>query len=109
MDAASVARRLLLLVAADLTDEDDTLGFGIGLEQCEHVDEGGADDRVAADPDDRRVSEPELGQLVADLVGQGPGARDETDRALTEDLRRDDPGVRLARRESAWSSSARAA
>ena len=41
-----------------------------------------ADDRVAADADDRRVAEPELGQLVADLVRQRAGARDEADGAL---------------------------
>ena len=46
-----------------------------------------ADDRVAADPDDRRVAEPELGELVADLVGQRARAGDEADVAFREDLR----------------------
>ena len=65
-------RRLLLLVAADLADHDDDLRLRVGLEPLEHVDERRADDRVAADADDRRVAEPELGQLVADLVGERP-------------------------------------
>ena len=52
-------------------------------------------------PTMRRVAEAELGQLVADLVGQRPRARDEADRALAEDLGRDDPRVRLAGREHA--------
>ena len=56
---------------------------------------------IAADPDDRRVPEPALGQLVADLVGQRPGAADEADPALAQDLGGDDPDVRLARRERA--------
>ena len=77
------------------------LGLGVGLEQVEDVDERRADHRVAADPDDRRVADSELGQLVADLVGQRARARDETDPAGREDLGRDDPGVRLARRERA--------
>ena len=65
------------------------------------VDEGRADDGIAADADDRRVAEPELRQLVADLVRERPRARDEPDAALAEDLGRDDPDVRLARREDA--------
>ena len=76
------ARRLLLLVAADLADHDDVLGLRVGLELLEHVDERRADDRVAADADDRRVAEAELRQLVADLVGQRARARDEADGAL---------------------------
>ena len=48
------------------------LGLRVSLELREHVDERGADDRVASDSDDRRVAEAELRQLVADLVGQGP-------------------------------------
>ena len=76
-----VARGLLLLVAADLADEHDELGLGVGLELLEDVDEARADDRVAADTDDRRVAEPALGDLVADLVRQRPRAGDEADRA----------------------------
>ncbi len=72
-------RCLLLLVAADLADHDDVLGLGVGLELREDVDERRADDRVATDADDRRVAEPPLRQLVADLVGQRAGARDEAD------------------------------
>ena len=74
-----VAGRLLLFFAADLADEHDDLGLGVGLEQVEDVDERRADHRVAADPDDGRVADSELGQLVADLVGQRARARDEAD------------------------------
>ena len=47
------------------------------------------------------LPEPEPGQLVADLVRQRPRARHEPDRALGEDLGRDDPDVRLPRRQRA--------
>src|SRR3954453_17640850 len=57
--------------------------------------------RVAAAPDDRRVSEPALREVVADLVGERARARDEAHRAIAEDLRGNDPDVRLARRERA--------
>ena len=56
---------------------------------------------IAADPDDRRVPEAHLRQLVADLVRQRPRARDEPDVPRGEDLRRDDPDVRLSGRERA--------
>ena len=45
--------RLLLLGAADLADHHDELGLRIGLEAAQDVDERRADDRVAADADDR--------------------------------------------------------
>ena len=48
--------RPLLGVAADLADHHDQLGLGVGLVQREDVDEVGADDRVAADADDRGVA-----------------------------------------------------
>jgi hypothetical protein len=92
--------RLLLLVAADLADHDDRLRLGVGLEALEDVDERRADDRVAADPDDRRVAEAQLRQLVADLVGERARARDEPIGPRGRS-RRDDPDVRLARRERA--------
>src|SRR5579884_2125412 len=61
---------LLLLVAADLADHDDQLRLRVLLELRQHVDERGPDHRIAADADDGRVAEPELGELVADLVGE---------------------------------------
>ena len=76
--------RLLLLVAADLADHDDHLRLVVCLEAAEDVDEGRADDRIAADADDRRVPEPALRQLVADLVRERPGAADEADPALAQ-------------------------
>src|SRR5207237_2648744 len=64
-------------------------------------DEGRPDDGIAADARDRRVAEAELRQLVADLIREGSGARDEPDRALAEDLRGDDAHVRLPGRQRA--------
>jgi hypothetical protein len=42
----------------------------VGLEPLQDVDERAAHDRVAADADDGRVAEAEVGQLLADLVGE---------------------------------------
>ncbi len=74
---------------------------GSVLEEGEDVDEVRADDRVAADADDRRVPHPGLLELVADLVGERAGLRDDADLACVEELRGDDPDVRLAGREHA--------
>ena len=101
--------RLLLLVAADLADHHDVLGLGVVLEHPEDVDERGADDGVSADADDRRVAEPHLRQLVTDLVGERARAGDEADRALGEDLGRDDPDVRLPGRQRAGAVRAESA
>ena len=43
--------RLFLGRAADLADHDDRLGFGVGEEHLQHVDELGALHRIAADAD----------------------------------------------------------
>src|SRR5215204_2815350 len=92
---------LLLLGAADLADDDHDLGLVVRLELGEHVDEARSDDGVTADADDGRAAEPELCELVADLVRERPGPADEADPALAEDLGRDDADVRLPRRQRA--------
>src|SRR4051794_22303490 len=93
---------LLLGRAADLAAHDDQLGLVVGLEELDDVDERAPRHRVASDADDRGVAEAPLGQLVADLVGQRARARDDADVALLEEGGRDDPDVRLARRQHAW-------
>ena len=52
-------------------------------------------------PDDGRVAEAALGQLVADLVGQRSRPGDDADVALAEERGRDDPDVGLAGRQDA--------
>ena len=77
---------LLLLVPADLADEDDQLRLGIVVEPSQDVDERRADDGIPADSDDRRVAEGKLCQLVSDLVRQRSRPGDEADRSFAEDL-----------------------
>ena len=62
------------------------LGGGIGLEEREHVDEGAADDRVAADPDAGRLPDAETRELVDRLVGERAGARHHAHRARARDV-----------------------
>ena len=79
MCALDERRRLFLGAAADLADQDDALGAGIVLEEPQHVDEAGADDRVAADADAGRLADAELRELVHGLVGERAAARDDAD------------------------------
>ena len=62
-------RRTLLGIAADLADHDNCIGVRIGLERCEAVDVGRADDGVATDSDCSR--EAKVAQFIHHLVRQG--------------------------------------
>ena len=44
---------------------------GSPAKQLQDVEEGGADDRVAADPDAGRLADPGVGHRLDRLVGQG--------------------------------------
>ena len=74
-------RGVLFGAAADLADHDHRLGLRVGREQLQRVDEGGADERVAADADARRLAEAELRELVDRLVGQRAALRHDADAA----------------------------
>src|SRR5690606_13071534 len=93
--------RLLLGGAADLANHHDTLGLGIGVELFQHVDEGHAVDRVAADADTGALAQTDVGGLLDRLVGQGAGAGDDADRTGHVDVARHDADLALARRDDA--------
>src|ERR1051325_5903148 len=86
---------LLFGVAADLADHDHTGGLGIVLEEPQHVDEVHTLDRIAADADASRLTEPQAGQLMDGLVGEGAAARHDAYRALLVDVTRHDADLAL--------------
>jgi len=59
----------LLGSAADLADDDERLGLQVRGEQLEHVEEGRADDRVAADADARRLAQAGTSKLIYYFIG----------------------------------------
>ena len=71
--------RVLLGRAADLTDDEDGVGVGVVLKELECVDEVRALDGVAADADGGRLADARVRELERRLVGEGVGARDESD------------------------------
>src|SRR5262245_15436911 len=77
---------LLLLAAADLADHDHEVGVRVGLEARQDVDEATSHHRVAADPDDSALPDPEQPELLGDLVRQRAAAADDADPAGLEDL-----------------------
>src|SRR6266404_3328982 len=94
-------RRLLFGGAADLADQDHARGARIVLVQAQHVDEAGADDRIAADADARRLADTELRQLVHRFVSQRAAARDDADRPRLVDVAGHDADLALARGDHA--------
>src|ERR1700742_4302479 len=90
-------RRILLGRAADLADHDDRGGLLIGQEHFQHVDEFGALDRVAADPDRRGLAQSFLRGLEYRLIGQRARTGDDADIAGPEDVGRHDADLALAR------------
>jgi hypothetical protein len=89
--------RILFGIPADLTDQHHGFGRRILGEELQRVDEAGADERVAADPDTRRLAQAVTGQLVNRLVGQGAALGDDTDASFLADVAGDDSGFGLAR------------
>jgi hypothetical protein len=62
---------------------------------------GGADDRVAADPNAGALSDPAIGELSDGLVDERSRAGDDADVPLLEDVTGHDADARLARRDDA--------
>src|ERR1041385_3852134 len=87
----------LLRRAADLADHDDGVGVAIVGKQRERVDMRGADERIAADADARRLAHADLRQLVDRFVGERTALRDDADTPFLADVARDDAGLRLSR------------
>src|SRR5450755_463995 len=92
------ARAGFLIIAANLADHDDRIGFRVCIEQLHDIDMLHAIDRVAADADTGGLPEPELHQLAHGLVRQRPGPGDHTDTALLVDVPRHDADLYLVRR-----------
>ena len=92
---------LLLGVAADLAHHHHGVGVGVSLEHLEGVDEAGAVDRVAADPDAGALADPEVGQLPDSLIRERPRPAHHADPTRLVDVARHDPDLALARGDDA--------
>ena len=92
-------RGFLLCRAADLTDDEDGIGVGIVLEELERVDEVRALDGVAADADGSRLTDARVRELECRLIGEGAGARDESNVAGLADRAGRDAELGLLRGE----------
>src|SRR5579883_1006705 len=87
---------LFFVRAPDLAADHQGPGLRVVLELAQALDEGRADNRVAADADAGRLTEPRPRQQVDDLVGEGSRAGDDPDVALFEDVARHDTEQGLA-------------
>src|SRR5688500_5599818 len=96
-----VLRRIFLSGAADFADHHDGIGFGIVLKKFQHVDKRGADERIAPDADARRLSHPELCQLMNGFVSKRAALRHDTDTTFPADVAGNDPRFRFTWRDRA--------
>lgn len=62
---------LFFCCAADLTNQDNTLGLRVGKEQLEDLNKLGPLDRIAPNADAGRLPETEPGRLRHSFIGQG--------------------------------------
>src|SRR5581483_8945756 len=88
--AAEELGRPLLVGAADLADDDEVRRLLVLLKERDHVAEGEAEHRVAADADDGRLAHAGGRQRRAHLVGQGAAARHQAHAPWRRDALRDD-------------------
>src|ERR1700736_3290961 len=94
---ADELRGRLFVAATDLTNEDDSFGTRVALEQLQYIDEIHPTHRVAANTDTRALTQPDVGRLIDRLVGQRAGARHDSNRALLVNEARHDPDLALFR------------
>ena len=95
--ALMYARRGLFGIAADLADHHDRVRVRIFVEQPDRVGERRADDRIAADADARRLSDPQPGQLPHRFIRQRARARNHAHVPLQVNVRRHDADLAFAR------------
>ena len=81
---ACVLGRLLLHRAADLTDERDGFGAWVPVKAFERIARRRADDRIAADADERGDAEPRLHEVEAQQRAERPRPRDDAHLARLE-------------------------
>src|SRR5208337_2998285 len=75
-------RSSLLGIAADFADHDHSFRLGIAIEQVERIQEVGANNRIAADPNRGRLTDAALRKLMHRLISERPRARHDADRPL---------------------------
>ena len=85
--------------AADLADHEDGEGIGVFLKELQDVDEVHVFDGIAADADGGCLSDAGVRELERRLIGEGAGARDESDMTGLCDTGRGDAELCLVRRK----------
>ena len=88
-------------IAANFANHHYGFGLRIAIEQLQRVQEVGADDGIAADPDRGRLPDAARRELIHGFVGQRARARDDSDRPFFMDMGRHDADLAFARRNDA--------
>ena len=93
--------RILLGAAADLADHDDPVRLRIVAEFHQTIDEVRPVERIAADPDARRLAQSGDGRLMHGLVRERAGTGHHPDSALRVDIPGHDPDFAFPRLDDA--------
>src|SRR6266851_8165720 len=88
-------------VPADFTDQDDGLRAGIIVEKLDGIEEGRADDGIAADADAGGLANAEARQLIDGFVSERAAAADHANVSLLVNAAGHDADFALARRNDA--------
>src|SRR2546421_1964285 len=88
-------------VAADFTDENNCMRFGIVIEEFDGIEERRADDRVATDADTSGLADAEARELVHGLVSERAAATDDANVARLVNTARHNADFALAGRNDA--------
>src|ERR1700730_13236670 len=85
-------------VATDLADHNHGFGLRMLVEKFERVGKICTNDRIAADSNRRRLTNPARRKLIHSLVSKGTRARNDPNRTLLMDATWHDPNLALSRR-----------
>src|SRR5690606_28610327 len=94
--------RIFLSRTTAFTDHDARLGFAVGQEHFQHVNEVGALDRIAADTDTSGAAAAFVRGLEHCFIGKRAGTGNNTHRTLLEDIARHDADLAFFRGQDAW-------
>src|SRR5208337_888540 len=90
----------LLGRAADLADHDNSVSFGIFVEEPQDIDERRPDDGVTADTDASGLADAKSGELAHCLIRQCPASGNHTYVSLPVDVSRHDANLTFSRRDN---------
>ena len=96
-----IGASLLFGASSDFADHENAFGLVVFEKELEAIGEVRSVQRIAADADAGRLSEPDLRRLIDRLVGERPRTRDDPDPSFLVNMSRHDANLARLRRDDA--------